>query len=77
MSESNRNTKRLPYSELKKRILSHDIPKEMQLNQCSHIFNCEKFLDANFTIIEANPGKKFALPYYLHLVEFLENLEQK
>lgn len=68
---------RIPYKELKKKILSCELPETQQLCQGSFICDVQKFLKIEFSIIEHNPGKRIALPSYDRLLQFYLNIQNK
>ena len=60
----------IPYTELKKKILSSELPETLQLSKAVLIFDVNKFLDSHFKAIEANKGRKVVMPIYERLLKF-------
>lgn len=79
MSKNKSKRKNLiPFPTLKKLIL--ELPENKDpfiLDQAITILNQKKFIQSHFKIVESNPKKRFALPYYMRLYKYYQMRKNK
>lgn len=66
----------IKYSELKKKLSEIQHPKQIRLNGAEFIFDTDKFLKSHYNVLDANSGRKIALPYYNRLVKYYKLLKK-
>lgn len=77
MQQINRDTKKIPFKELKQKILKlKDPEKRIKLGEGVFVFDHKAFINGYIHILENNSGKKIVLPYYRRLLLYYDILSK-
>lgn len=57
----------MEYKQLKEAVLGFEIPDTLKLDDCSTVNNVKHVINTHISYIDANPGRRGFLPYYLRL----------
>lgn len=69
--------------ELEAYFSSLELPKSIQLDECTWVNDVQKLIDSNISYLRANTGNKGYMPYYNQLIQLKdaittkENMEKK
>lgn len=63
-------------NKLKEYFSSIELPKELQLNNCTFIKDVHYMIDSHIAILESNRNNKIFIPYYNRLIELYEKINK-
>ena len=65
----------IPLQEIKTYLQNNEVPKTLQLDECTFISDTKTFITTNIEMLENNKGNKVFKPYYDRLLMFYNKVK--